>query len=190
MISFEEGKELLMLARQAFSFHFTEKPISFNNNNPLCNRKEAVFVTLYKNNSIRGRIGTFKPTKPLCSSIKEFVYSAAFDDPRYETVLKKEYDKIKISLALLTKIKKIDHSNQELIEDQIEKYIQKQNMGVLLSHEHHFSMILPDVIAKENLDKRSILMQLLEEAEMTMDDLTQNNEATVVLFHAQIFKEE
>ena len=189
MITFEEGQELLTLAKQALSFHFTEKAITVELSNSLCSQKEALFVTLYKNNVIRGRIGTFNPKKPLCNSIKEFTYAAAFDDPRYETIKLEEYSKIKISLAFLSRIKKITHSNQEEIEKKIEEYTKDQNAGILLSHKNHFTMILPNIIAKENLNARTILMKLLEEAEVTLNDLTNNEESTLVLFQAQIFKE-
>jgi len=190
MISFEDGQELLKLARQALSFHFTEKPITILNEQPLCELKEAVFVTLYKDQTIRGRIGTFKPTKSLCTSIKEFVYAAAFDDPRYESISKDEYQQVKISLAFLSRIEKIDHSDEQIIESEIEKFRTEQNIGILLSHKHHFSMILPEIIAKDNLDTKSILMRILEDAEMSLEELTQDEETTLVLFHAQEFKEE
>ena len=67
----------------------------------------GVFVTLYLDGHLRGCIGRFTSPSSLHSTIKEMARSAAFDDPRFPELSKKEAPKVKIEVSVLSPLKKI-----------------------------------------------------------------------------------
>ena len=67
----------------------------------------GVFVTLYLDGHLRGCIGRFTSPSSLHSTIKEMARSAAFDDPRFPELSKKEAPKVKIEVSVLSPLKRI-----------------------------------------------------------------------------------
>jgi len=71
----------------------------------------GAFVTLNKNEQLRGCIGRFMPNQPLYKVVQEMAVSAAFHDTRFTPVVKKEMKIIDIEISVLTPLKKIDSIN-------------------------------------------------------------------------------
>ena len=67
----------------------------------------GVFVTLNLNGNLRGCIGRFTSPSSLHSTIREMARSAAFDDPRFPALSKKEAPEIEIEVSVLSPLKKI-----------------------------------------------------------------------------------
>ena len=67
----------------------------------------GVFVTLNINGNLRGCIGRFTSPSSLHSTIREMARSAAFDDPRFPALSKKEAPEIEIEVSVLTPLKRI-----------------------------------------------------------------------------------
>ena len=67
----------------------------------------GVFVTLHLNGRLRGCIGRFTSNQSLHATIREMAQSAAFDDPRFPSLSKKEAQLIDIEVSVLSPLKKI-----------------------------------------------------------------------------------
>ena len=67
----------------------------------------GVFVTLNLNGNLRGCIGRFTSPSSLHTTIREMARSAAFDDPRFPALSKKEAPEIEIEVSVLSPLKRI-----------------------------------------------------------------------------------
>ena len=67
----------------------------------------GVFVTLHLNGRLRGCIGRFTSNQSLSATIREMARSAAFDDPRFPSLTKKEATQVDIEVSVLSPLKKI-----------------------------------------------------------------------------------
>jgi len=74
--------------------------------------KRAVFVTIYKDNKLRGCIGSLA-NLPLIENLINAAISAC-EDPRFPPLSEEELDKIKIEVSILSEFKK---SNIEEIKE-------------------------------------------------------------------------
>ena len=68
----------------------------------------GVFVTLYLEGRLRGCIGRFTSSSSLHSTIREMARNAAFSDPRFPALSKKEAPMIEIEVSVLSPLKKIE----------------------------------------------------------------------------------
>ncbi len=67
----------------------------------------GVFVTLYLDGRLRGCIGRFTSPSPLHSTIREMAQSAAFSDPRFPSLSRREAQRVEIEVSVLSPLKRI-----------------------------------------------------------------------------------
>ena len=72
----------------------------------------GVFVTLHLDGHLRGCIGRFTSSSSLHVTIREMARSAAFDDPRFPSLSRKEAPRVDIEVSVLSPLKRI-HSIEE-----------------------------------------------------------------------------
>lgn len=110
-MSESDKKELLAISRK------TLEQFIIKNSMPVkeCNSSSAVlqsqmgaFVTLHKKGSLRGCIGQFKPTVPLCELVSDLTVSSSTRDYRFPPVTASELADIDIEISVLTPMEKID----------------------------------------------------------------------------------
>ena len=83
VLSIEDGKELILLARQSINSHFSNEEVNVDDKVKIkYSAKQGVFVTLNLNGELRGCIGYPEPILPLYEAIIEAAKSAAFSDRR------------------------------------------------------------------------------------------------------------
>ena len=68
----------------------------------------GVFVTLYLDGRLRGCIGRFTSPSSLNSTIREMARSAAFSDPRFPSLSRREAPRVEIEVSVLSPLKKIE----------------------------------------------------------------------------------
>lgn len=122
-----EKQQLLKVARNTLTAYIK------NGNTPKMDESElspalktacGAFVTLHKNNQLRGCIGRFGAQEPLYKVVQDMTISSATQDNRFNPVENDELDDIDIEISVLTPMKKIDDVKQiELGKHGI--YIQK-----------------------------------------------------------------
>ena len=69
--------------------------------------KCGAFVSLHKQNRLRGCIGHFGEDVPLHEIVAEMARAAAFEDPRFVPVSHEELDDIDIEISVLTPMRRI-----------------------------------------------------------------------------------
>lgn len=103
--------------------------------------KRASFVTINKNNKLRGCIGSIIPTKPLIDDIMQNAKSSAFRDSRFDILKSSEFEDIEISLSILTIPKELLYEDINDLKSKIKLGIH----GVILKLGNHQSTFLPSV---------------------------------------------
>ena len=64
--------------------------------------KRASFVTLTINGTLRGCIGMLEACRPLAEDVAENARAAAFEDPRFPPLTKKDFEKLEIHISILS----------------------------------------------------------------------------------------
>lgn len=130
-----EKKELLSLVRNTIKHYLKDgTKYEFRTDNPKFQQKRGVFVTLNKNDNLRGCIGYIEPIKPLAEAIQDNAISAAVDDNRFKPVSEPELNEIKIEISILT-VPQVD-----TLEN-----INKHKLGAVLKQGAYGATYLPQV---------------------------------------------
>ncbi|MBO5152521.1 MAG: TIGR00296 family protein, partial [Methanobrevibacter sp.] len=147
MISDRAGEYLVILAKETIKYYLengktmvkpTDYPIELDEN-------LGVFVTLNKNNNLRGCIGYAEPVKPAIDAAMEVALSAAFNDPRFPEVSVKEFEDLDFEVTILTKPELIEVAHYQQYFDEIE--IGRD--GLIIQKGYARGLLLPQV-AVEN----------------------------------------
>ena len=132
---------LPQLARKTLESHFLRKTyIPNHKTKQKFKDKKACFVTLTKNNELRGCIGCLEAKKELWQEVQENAINAAFHDSRFLPLEKNELNKIKIEVSVLSKPKKLEYKDEK---DLLKKINNK--MGIILKKNPCSSTFLPQV---------------------------------------------
>ncbi len=112
-------------------------------NYPKLKEKGATFVTITigKDNTLRGCIGSLEAYRPLYEDIILNARAAALHDPRFVPLSKKEYDDIKIEVSLLSEPKVLIYKDIDELKQKIKPY----HDGVILKFGNHQATFLPQV---------------------------------------------
>lgn len=106
MLTAQQGHILARLARQHIEHHLAVKasnPVTTDElKAPVFHQKRAVFVTLHKQQDLRGCIGSLASVESIVEGVKRNALSAAFDDYRFEPVMATELPDIHIEVSILT----------------------------------------------------------------------------------------
>lgn len=124
----------------------------------------ASFVTLEKNNNLRGCIGSIIARKSLIVDLVSNAQNAAFKDPRFNPVQKEELDTLKIAVSLLSEPKPIDFQDEEDLLNQIKPY----QDGIIIQEGNYQAVYLPSVW-EQIPDKKEFLNSLKIKAGLQPD---------------------
>ncbi|MBD3209060.1 AmmeMemoRadiSam system protein A [Candidatus Woesearchaeota archaeon] len=95
---------LIELARQTIEGLFSQKQATMPTG---YDEPQGCFVTINKNNELRGCIGYVTTDKPLKETVVEAAKAAAKNDPRFPPLSKEELRDITIEVSVLSRPKKI-----------------------------------------------------------------------------------
>jgi AmmeMemoRadiSam system protein A len=101
----EEGRCLLSEARKTIECHLFDlkdqsQPVS--DPSPKFSQNRGTFVTLTIDGNLRGCIGHIIPQESVIEGIRVNAINAAFRDPRFRPLSKKEWKRVKIEVSILT----------------------------------------------------------------------------------------
>ena len=179
MLSVEEKKYLLKLARRTIENHFKKNskkevpPKEFRN----LFEKRGAFVTLSKEGNLRGCIGILEPLYPLYQTVQEMAISSAFEDPRFPPLSEKELPFIEIEISALSPLKKGSPEEVKVGEH-----------GVYLIKGIYKGVLLPQVPVEYGWDKKTFLEHVCLKAGLPRD-CYKDPKVTIYLFTAEVFKE-
>ncbi len=144
----KEEKFITDLARRAVEdYIISGREVEINEDElpEILKEKAGVFVTLKKNNKLRGCMGTFSPVqKNAAYEIVSNAMTAAENDPRFPEVNKEELNDIKISVDIL--------SEPEQVRDQAE--LNPEKYGILVKGGHQTGLLLPDLEGIETAEEQ------------------------------------
>jgi MEMO1 family protein len=133
----EDKNILLKLAKKSIFNELNGLKDNFNDLKEILPKehleKQGVFVTLTINNNLRGCIGDIYSRESVFENVINSSKAAAFKDPRFNPLLKNEYEKIHIEISILSKPK------ESLLENI------KEGEGVILSKGFNKAVYLPQV---------------------------------------------
>ncbi|MGC8651041.1 MAG: AmmeMemoRadiSam system protein A [Minisyncoccia bacterium] len=146
--------------------------------------KRATFVTLTKNNELRGCMGELEAHKPLYQSVIDNSLASAFLDPRFSPITHDELTDLKIEISILSPLKKLALNNtQKLL-----KYLQEKRPGLLIKKNGFQATFLPQVW-EELPNPKDFLSQLCLKAGLPQEQW-QNLDLEISEYQVEEFKEE
>lgn len=178
MLSLEQKKQLLQIARQSIKTYLEKKEhFKPQTNDSALLEKYGAFVTLTKNGDLRGCIGRIVGDMPLIEVIAGMAIEAVVGDPRFTPVTKDELDKLEIEISVLSPLKKIDDVN--LIEVGIH--------GLLIRKGFNSGLLLPQVATEYGWDRITFLEETCHKAGLESNAWRKG--ADIYIFSAEVFSE-
>lgn len=185
MISLEQGKRLIKLARESISCYFLGKEVDVRDYKKEFSEVLGVFVTLNKNGELRGCIGFPEGVFPLYEGVIKAARSAAFSDPRFVPLEKDELKDITVEVSVLTKPRRIVVKKAE---DYI-KNIKVGRDGLIVRSSFGSGLLLPQVAIEYKWDSRTFLEQTCVKAGLDRDSWKDLENYVVFKFQSQVFSE-
>jgi len=180
-ISKEEKQMLLETARDSIKSLFKpQMEIKELNSekHPIFASKSGAFVTLTKNNNLRGCIGYIISDRPLYQTIKDAAIQAATSDPRFPPLSVDEIDKIELEISILSEPFPLKNYDEIIVGKH----------GLILEEGVHRGLLLPQVPIEHNLNKDEYLSALCQKAGLYAD-YWKEKQLKLKAFTATIFSE-
>lgn len=117
--------------------------------------KGAAFVTLHRNGSLRGCIGSLIPSRAVALDVAANAYAAAQEDDRFEPLTAAELNGLQISISLLTGFEEIRFEN----EADLLRQINSGTDGLVIRDGDRQGLFLPSVW-EELPDKQEFMNHL------------------------------
>jgi len=116
----------------------------------------ASFVTLKKNQSLRGCIGSLEAHSPLVEDVAFNAFAAAFRDPRFQKLGSEELDFVDIGISILTPGEALTFDSQQTLLDML----RPGQDGLILQDRNARSTFLPAVW--ESLPQPEVFLRQLK----------------------------
>lgn len=186
MLNLEQGKKLVKLARDSIAASFSgKKPKVSESIKKEFGEARGVFVTLNKNNALRGCIGFPEPVMPLYEAIINAAKSAA-SDPRFPPLENEELEQVTVEVSVLTLPRMIEVRNPE----DYFNLIKVGRDGLIVRGVYESGLLLPQVAVEYKWDAKTFLEQTCRKANLPADIYTDFNQVRVYSFQSQVFSEE
>jgi AmmeMemoRadiSam system protein A len=169
---------LLKLSRQSIQdfLQYGRKPDEIPSSEELLEKRGA-FVTLHKNELLRGCIGYLTPLLPLYRTIIDCSVSAAVEDPRFPPLQLQELSKLEIEISLLSPPQDVN----DILDIEIGTH------GLIISCRGKRGLLLPQVPLRYGWSRERFLEETCRKAGLSVDEWQKG--ARVECFTALIFKE-
>lgn len=185
LLSSTEGQAAVQLARDAIETYLRTGEMLDGSEiqlPPIFNEVRGVFVTLTKNNDLRGCIGHPYADSLLKHAIADSALSAALRDPRFPPVKKEELNDIKVEVTILTKPYLVDVPPKDLPSS-----IKVGKHGLIVKSGYRQGLLLPQVAPENDFDEIEFLNHTCIKAGLPHDAWVTG--AEVYAFEGQIFSE-
>ena len=180
-----DGNQLVKMARKTVTeFLRNNSKINDPEFNSKYNFDSGVFVTINKQNSLRGCIGFPFPDKRLSEGLIDAAIAAATEDPRFSPVTPDELDQIVFEVTVLTPPIEIK------VEDPLEYMtnIKIGRDGLIVKKNYTSGLLLPQVPTEYGWNKEQFLCHTCEKAGLD-PEAWKDSSTEVSKFEGIIFKE-
>jgi AmmeMemoRadiSam system protein B/AmmeMemoRadiSam system protein A len=173
-----EKSILLKFARETIRRYLTTQTVPLARNFPArLSYLQGVFVTLRKDEQLRGCIGHMQPDSELGKTVGAMALEAAFNDPRFPPVQLKELNNLEIEISVLTPMKPIAGPGDIVIGRD----------GILMSKSGTSAVFLPQVAVENSWDRDETLDNLCKKAGLSGG--CWKSGARFQVFQAEVFSE-
>ena len=186
MLNLKEGEELVRLARFTIKTVLEGKSLDeLKDKAKKFRQKNGLFVTLhtFPSGELRGCIGFPWPVQ-LGSAIIESAQAAAFEDPRFLPLQKKELNKIIIEISILTEPKLIECSNEDIPDN-----VEIGEDGLICRLGDYSGLLLPQVAVEQKWNSKQFVENACIKAGLAANRWL-HPDCKFWKFRAQIFSEE
>jgi len=185
-LSDDDGQVLVKMARNAVT-EYLQNNTRINNEefNSRFNIDSGIFVTITKENSMRGCIGYPLPIKKLSNAVIDSAIAAATEDPRFSPINPNELNNLIFEITVLTPPIEI---NVEKYEDYL-SIIKVGRDGLIVENKQFSGLLLPQVPKEYGWDIEEFLAHTSEKAGLEKNAWKDQN-TKVSRFEGIIFKEE
>ncbi len=179
VLSKEEQKTLLELARKSIVARFTGKKLpKFKSPFQRLEEPRGAFVTLKKDDKLRGCIGFVMGLKPLYQTVQEVAEASAFQDPRFSPLTEDELKDTVIEISVMTPPRKVSSISR----------IKVKRDGLLVTRGDSQGLLLPQVARKNNWKRQTFLEHVCLKAGLEKD-AWKSPDTEIMTFNAQVFSE-
>jgi len=183
MLTPEEGRTAVHLARSAIENAVSGDRTVLPDLPPVFWEKRGVFVTIKRQEQLRGCIGLPYPIKPLGDALIEAAVSAALEDPRFPPVSRPELADIDLEVTVLTEPRPLECPPEER-----PGCIEVGKHGLIVSGLGTGGLLLPQVPADYGWTSREFLDQTCVKAGLR-PGCWRRGDVAVQTFEGQIFEE-
>ncbi len=174
----QEKINLLYIARESIASFLEGREIRFPEELSSGLLKHfGAFVTLRKQGNLRGCIGTFHADKPLYKIVAEMARSAAFNDPRFPPLTRKELDEVEIEISVLSPMQRGKPEE-----------IKVGTHGIYIIRGLNHGVLLPQVAVEYNWDRETFLDHTCLKAGLS-PGCWRDPKTEIYLFTCEIFNE-
>jgi len=138
--------------------------------------KLGAFVTLKKNGQLRGCIGNVVGDAPLRKTVGKMAASAAFEDPRFPPVTKREFGELEIEISILSPLEEVSD---------LEAIVPGRH-GLLIRNAWRSGLLLPQVATEWGWDRETFLDHTCQKAGLP-GNCWQEPQTQVFWFQAEVF---
>lgn len=181
-----DGIELVKMARKVVTeFLKNDSEITDSEFDSKFNFSSGVFVTLNKEDDLRGCIGYPTPVKKLCDGLVDAAISAATRDPRFPPVRSEELDKITFEITVLT-------PPEEIKVEEHREYLSQIKVGrdgLIADNGFSSGLLLPQVPTEYGWNEKEFLEYTCQKAGLNKDAWKEKS-TIISKFQGVIFKEE
>ncbi|KFM17286.1 AMMECR1 domain containing protein [Marine Group I thaumarchaeote SCGC AAA799-B03] len=190
MINFQfsdsDGIELVKMARKVVTeFLKNNSKISDSEFDSKFDFSSGVFVTLNKEDDLRGCIGYPTPVKKLSDGLIDAAISAATRDPRFSPVTIDELDKITFEVTVLT-------PPEEIKVEEYSEYLPQIKVGrdgLIVENDFSSGLLLPQVPTEYGWNEEEFLEYTCQKAGLNKNAWKEKS-TKISKFQGVIFKEE
>ncbi len=149
-ISNEDKKYMLKLAHETISEYINKGSVPEIDPATLSQTMQSqvgVFVSIYKNEILRGCIGRFNPSLPLWNVVQSMAVAAATQDYRFDRIEPGELNQLQIEISVLTPLKRIKSADEIILGKH----------GIYLKKGNSTGTFLPQVATQTGWNKEEFL---------------------------------
>jgi uncharacterized protein (TIGR00296 family) len=187
--SIEHGRQLVKAARNGIELalidmHFNRDIIT--NTLQEFDKPHGVFVTLkhYPTMELRGCIGFPRAIGPLKEALVEAAVAAAFEDPRFVSISKRELDDLLVEISILSSPVEVVGNEKARLSA-----VNVPGDGLMIEYGHYSGLLLPTVAVEQKWGKKRFLEETCRKAGLHENYWAQQN-VRLYKFETQVFTEE
>ncbi|PKL70735.1 MAG: TIGR00296 family protein [Methanomicrobiales archaeon HGW-Methanomicrobiales-1] len=183
MLTADEGTLAIHLARGALEQAVAKKPVPVLKLTQVFHDKRGVFVTLTRDDELRGCIGLPYPVMSLGAAIEHAAKAAALEDPRFPPVAKDELAHIDLEVTVLTvPVPLLCEPSERPANVKVGKH------GLIIRGMGTSGLLLPQVATDYGWDSTTFLDHTCTKAGLPGRCWTRKD-VEVMIFEGQIFSE-